>query len=282
MHLNATCPWKLRHTIITNRCLPDPAVWIPSGCALCCPNPHSTRDRCLAAAAETPTGPHRRPVPDPSGRRRTPPDQARRRGPDPRRGRCVPGRPRAAACRHPLPRSPRGALAGGAAAPDRRADRRQPLGRRVQGLSGRPAGSTRSRPGPTCFGTWRDELERKLAGGQHDLAGEMSEGVLLLRATAKATADPGERALIEHALLTLEDPAVPENAKHDVALGPELFETVERNQERRGGGVHRSADRDRGRPAAGRVRRLVRDVPPVLGRAGRRRAATPTARRPRL
>ncbi len=36
------------------------------------------------------------------------------------------------------------------------------------------------------FGTWRDELERKLAGGQHDLAGEMSEGVLLLKATAAA------------------------------------------------------------------------------------------------
>ncbi len=84
------------------------------------------------------------------------------------------------------------------------------------------------------FGTWRDELGRKLAGGQHDLAGEMSEGALLLRATAGTTADPSERELIDHALLMLEDPAVPENAKHDVALGPELFETVERNQERRG------------------------------------------------
>lgn len=85
-----------------------------------------------------------------------------------------------------------------------------------------------------AFGTWRDELERKLAAGQHDLAGEMSEGVLLLKATAERAKDPGERALIEHALLTLEDPAVPESAKHDVVLGPELFETVERNQERRG------------------------------------------------
>jgi starch synthase (maltosyl-transferring) len=84
------------------------------------------------------------------------------------------------------------------------------------------------------FGTWRDELERKLAGGQHDLAGEMSEGVLLLKATAAAAKDNADRALIEHALLTLEDPAVPESAKHDVALGAELFETVERNQERRG------------------------------------------------
>ena len=31
------------------------------------------------------------------------------------------------------------------------------------------------------FGTWRDELQRKLAADQHDLAGEMSEGIVLLR-----------------------------------------------------------------------------------------------------
>ena len=30
------------------------------------------------------------------------------------------------------------------------------------------------------FGTWRDELERKIEAGQHDLAGELSEGALLL------------------------------------------------------------------------------------------------------
>jgi starch synthase (maltosyl-transferring) len=84
------------------------------------------------------------------------------------------------------------------------------------------------------FGTWRDELERKLAAGQHELKGEMSEGILLLRAAAGSATDPQDRALIEHALRTLEDPAVPESAKHDVALGPELFATVERSQERHG------------------------------------------------
>ena len=44
------------------------------------------------------------------------------------------------------------------------------------------------------FGTWRDELERKVAAGQHDLAGEMSEGALLLSnaaTTAKTTDDRG-------------------------------------------------------------------------------------------
>jgi starch synthase (maltosyl-transferring) len=102
------------------------------------------------------------------------------------------------------------------------------------------------------FGTWRDELERKLVAGQHDLAGEMSEGVVLLRGAAETASDPGDRALISHALLTLEDEAVPETAKHDVVLGPELFAAVERGQERHGEVTYERAlpievDRVRGR-----------------------------------
>jgi starch synthase (maltosyl-transferring) len=84
------------------------------------------------------------------------------------------------------------------------------------------------------FGTWRDELERKLAGGQHDLAGEMSEGVVLLKEAADTAKNKSDKALIEHALATLEDDALPETAKHDAALGPELFEAVERAQPRHG------------------------------------------------
>ncbi|MDQ6816545.1 MAG: alpha-1,4-glucan--maltose-1-phosphate maltosyltransferase [Actinomycetota bacterium] len=84
------------------------------------------------------------------------------------------------------------------------------------------------------FGTWRDELERKVAGGQHDLAGEISEGVLLLEAAAKRAHEAGDRALIEHALRTLEDDTIPESAKHDVALGAELHAAVERTQQRNG------------------------------------------------
>jgi len=30
------------------------------------------------------------------------------------------------------------------------------------------------------FGTWRDELERKIIGGQHHLAGELRRGALLI------------------------------------------------------------------------------------------------------
>jgi starch synthase (maltosyl-transferring) len=84
------------------------------------------------------------------------------------------------------------------------------------------------------FGTWRDELERKLGAGQHDLAGELSEGGLLLRGALENARSADDRKLIEHALLTLSDPATPEPAKHDVVLGPELREAVERTQERHG------------------------------------------------
>jgi starch synthase (maltosyl-transferring) len=84
------------------------------------------------------------------------------------------------------------------------------------------------------FGTWRDELARKLEGGQHDLMGELSEGILLLEGAAERASAGPERQVIDHAVATLKDPAVPEAAKHDLALGPELHEAVEHNQERHG------------------------------------------------
>jgi starch synthase (maltosyl-transferring) len=84
------------------------------------------------------------------------------------------------------------------------------------------------------FGTWRDEMARKVQAGQHHLGGEMSEGIVLLREAADIAEDEADRALIEHALIALEDPAIPESAKHDVALGPELFAAVERVQPRHG------------------------------------------------
>jgi starch synthase (maltosyl-transferring) len=82
------------------------------------------------------------------------------------------------------------------------------------------------------FGTWRDELERKLAAGQQELAGELSEGVVLLRAAAERAKSKTDRTLIAHALQTVEDAGLAEAAKHDVMLGPELFAAVERAQPR--------------------------------------------------
>jgi starch synthase (maltosyl-transferring) len=84
------------------------------------------------------------------------------------------------------------------------------------------------------FATWRNELERKLAAGQDELAGEISEGAVLLEQAAQRTSDGADRRLIEHALATLADPKLPEAAKHDAALGPELYAVVERHAERHG------------------------------------------------
>ena len=84
------------------------------------------------------------------------------------------------------------------------------------------------------FGTWRDELGRKVTAGQHDLQGEVSEGHQLLKLAAKRAQTPEDKRLIEHAARTLNDSNVPEAAKHDLALGIELHEAVERTQERHG------------------------------------------------
>src|ERR687893_1025462 len=75
------------------------------------------------------------------------------------------------------------------------------------------------------FATWRDELRRKLAAGQHDLSGELSEGVLLLEDAAER-AKGADRKLIDHALRVLRDEEILEAAKHDTALGIELLAAV--------------------------------------------------------
>jgi starch synthase (maltosyl-transferring) len=79
------------------------------------------------------------------------------------------------------------------------------------------------------FATWRDELQRKHAAGQDDLAGEISEGVVLLE-DAAGRADGGEdRATIERGLEALNAGAGPE-----AALAPDLFDAVSRAGERHG------------------------------------------------
>jgi starch synthase (maltosyl-transferring) len=85
------------------------------------------------------------------------------------------------------------------------------------------------------FGTWRDELRRKVTVAQPDVSSELSEGIVLLRAAADHTRSQDTRALIEHACQQLEDDEVPATAKHDVALGDELFAAVERDERRHGG-----------------------------------------------
>jgi starch synthase (maltosyl-transferring) len=82
------------------------------------------------------------------------------------------------------------------------------------------------------FASWREELARKVQGGQHDLAGELSEGVVLLQDAARRARAATDRRLIEHAIRTLNDPEAPEEAKHDAALGPELAAAIDRYPDR--------------------------------------------------
>jgi starch synthase (maltosyl-transferring) len=83
------------------------------------------------------------------------------------------------------------------------------------------------------FATWRDELRRKLEAGETELAGELSEGVVLLN-DAAGRAKGADEKLIAHALRVFEDPEILEAAKHDAAMGHELFAAVERTAERHG------------------------------------------------
>ena len=80
------------------------------------------------------------------------------------------------------------------------------------------------------FGTWRDELQRKVNAGQTDLAGEMSEGLLLLRDAAARAKNKTDKGLIDQAVAAID--ADPGNT--GAALGDGLFEAVERCAERHG------------------------------------------------
>jgi starch synthase (maltosyl-transferring) len=79
------------------------------------------------------------------------------------------------------------------------------------------------------FATWRDELQRKVAAAQDDLAGEISEGVVMLEDAAARAKSGDDRATIEGALDALNGGAPPA-----AALAPDLFEAMERVAERHG------------------------------------------------
>jgi starch synthase (maltosyl-transferring) len=81
------------------------------------------------------------------------------------------------------------------------------------------------------FGTWRDELQRKLAAGEPDLSGPLSEGILMLREIA-ASAASKPRAVIEKALIILEDEALNQGVRCQLALAEDLHEVVDKEQPR--------------------------------------------------
>jgi starch synthase (maltosyl-transferring) len=84
------------------------------------------------------------------------------------------------------------------------------------------------------FGTWRDELERKVAGGQHDLTGELSEGVELLQRAIDRARTKRDLDLIERSLAILGDQTAPDEDRHAAALAAELDVAIQREQEREG------------------------------------------------
>jgi starch synthase (maltosyl-transferring) len=89
------------------------------------------------------------------------------------------------------------------------------------------------------FGTWRDELQRKVNAGQTHLAGEMSEGRLLLEAALGRAKAKGDKETIERALESIAGGMDPPAARADVAatdaaLGEGLHAAVERCAERHG------------------------------------------------
>jgi starch synthase (maltosyl-transferring) len=72
------------------------------------------------------------------------------------------------------------------------------------------------------FATWHREIERKVAAGQEDFSGELSEGVALLHAIAqRATGDDATKLTTVAANLTV-----------DAALDPELGEIAHRHPDR--------------------------------------------------
>jgi len=82
------------------------------------------------------------------------------------------------------------------------------------------------------FGTWRDELARKVAAGQSELAGELSEGAVLLRRAARHVRSPEARAVIEDAHAELADASGSASAKCVTALNEALRAAIEREPQR--------------------------------------------------
>jgi starch synthase (maltosyl-transferring) len=102
------------------------------------------------------------------------------------------------------------------------------------------------------FASWRDELERKLAAGQEDLASEMAEGSALLEDAAGRLKGDDRRA----AQAALEALARGNGlaARADAVLAPELADALARDPQRRdrtrSGALEVDVDRERARVGA--------------------------------
>jgi len=84
------------------------------------------------------------------------------------------------------------------------------------------------------FATWRDELARKLGGGQEDVGSELLEGAQLLADAVARIDDPADRRLVEHASQILASSAETDTTKHATALDPQLAAALGRHPDRTG------------------------------------------------
>jgi starch synthase (maltosyl-transferring) len=82
-----------------------------------------------------------------------------------------------------------------------------------------------------AFASWRDELERKVGAGQEDLAGELSEGVLLLERLSKL-AEGEDRVTVERTLSVVRDGKAPGRTRAEAALALDLLEATQRSPDR--------------------------------------------------
>ena len=103
-----------------------------------------------------------------------------------------------------------------------------------------------------AFATWRGEIERKIAFGQEDLSGELSEGVVLLEQAAQRARRAADKTLMTQAATLLGDAAAPESRRREVALDSKLLEAVERYPDRSNATtldqrLHIDVDRERAR-----------------------------------
>src|SRR4051795_423341 len=80
------------------------------------------------------------------------------------------------------------------------------------------------------WGTWRDELDRKVEAGQTDLGGELSEGALVVADAARRAGD--ER--LERAAAALGDAVLSVEERAGVALDPGLHAAMEQSADRHG------------------------------------------------
>jgi starch synthase (maltosyl-transferring) len=83
-----------------------------------------------------------------------------------------------------------------------------------------------------AFATWRDELARKVTGGQDDVSSELLEGVQFLTEQVTRTKDAADRRLVERALELLGDDTASARDKYAAAVDPQLAAAVGRHPDR--------------------------------------------------